>query len=899
MGNYFPSYCLRVGSIALGSVPHISRLNVVPVPPIKSTATRFFFPHSVFNSPKSPFIQSLPLRSLLHMSASPIYLIPPYLLHTCIGLQFQRELSQFDPILGERNTISPHLGQHYFRQPRSLPLTSKTFCNDPQINLLIRKKLLEQFAALGILGSSPSKDVPDDYLYEMYTTFKSRLGMSSGDSLLDSDTSALASDSTGHGSPVALKPKKSVFEIPRLGEVILAPSQLKTVSSALENYSLEALMEWVKESNENKYSFLPYLMIDGQKSFLTPFPMYWTPLAVDADLEYLDNTLGMDINFEDGYSNLDFKLSLDGFVYQNPAQKKRFFNFIANKEIEERTGVYYYEVSVEQTAPNATDFKPLIHLNDTSISSDSSLFFSMGFTKRYVLIEKTPHSPGVTTSIPGSVHSIDLRNVQSDISYYNQDVSRKAFDSSTLKFLGSEPGVTFEGSFAVSFNNSCSYASVKSGADNLRDPANNINRRFSQLGRHSDTAPLSTNLGMEVPLGNHSKSRTATKVCYKTDTLGCGVNFIDKTLLITLNGIHVKTITEEELIGSNVHGDSMFGKDGNVLSLFPIIGFQLGDFSSRGASRDTSTSRITTNFGLKEFKFNIERYVASLKEKQKLALGSSISGELQKVAINDNALQNTKSTQFEKMVCNLKNDSSLLNDLISGYLVREGYLETLSSFDSDLKDLERNLSRQPQDIDMSEQNDDKSSFLFSLENSAAHSRQKLKSLISGAQFIEAGKYLRSEFPEFEDAKYYASKLDLLHYVGLLQTFIRVKFDEANLAKSESCFNQAVTFGKYLFEIMEGDEDSQSFGQLSSVLLMGKREELQQLPKAKSCIEHFSEKILELSNQINGAILKHKGFRDESKLETMILSAGQNITSLCLANDDMFKMVNYERDYIDF
>ena len=50
--------------------------------------------------------------------------------------------------------------------------------------------------------------------------------------------------------------------------------------------------------------------------------------------------------------------------------------------------------------------------------------------------------------------------------------------------------------------------------------------------------------------------------------------------------------------------------------------------------------------------------------------------------------------------------------------------------------------------------------------------------------------------------------------------------------------------------------------------------------------------------MNAAILASLGFHHESKLETMIQGAGHNIAELCSDKDNMFKMVNYERDYID-
>ncbi|KAM9891255.1 hypothetical protein OXX69_012349, partial [Metschnikowia pulcherrima] len=210
---------------------------------------------------------------------------------------------------------------------------------------------------------------------------------------------------------------------------------------------------------EHKYSFFPYLMSANKNIFLTSLPMYWTPLSAENYLRSLDESYGLQSDIEDGYSVLRLKLSRENTPRALPtASKKRFYNFISNNEVQENTGVFYYEVSIEQKATRETNYEPIIQANDPSLSSGSALFFNMGFTKRNIKFDKIPSS---TSSSSATTSTIDLKRVQSNLCSNNLNINTNKLDDDTITFLGAEPGVSFEGSLAISFNNSCSYASIK------------------------------------------------------------------------------------------------------------------------------------------------------------------------------------------------------------------------------------------------------------------------------------------------------------------------------------------------------------------------------------------------------------------------------------------------------
>lgn len=830
-----------------------------------------------------------------------IYVIPPYLLNTCLGLELQREVYWLDPELGTKNVISPTNSTHYFRQPKHLSKQTNTFCNEPVINRMIREKLKDKFAVLGVLGDVPSENVTDEYLYELFEIFKNRLSSGAAEEKEDADSEPGSRNSTPGGGSTngdpTTKAKRSVFDFPRLGDFSYGPG-FKNTEACLFNCPLDTMMNWARDINEHKYSFFPYLVIDQNKTYLSPLPMYWTPLSVDKHLEHLDKDLGMDISMDDGFLTLSFKLNKMDSSYDDVYRKKRYYNFISNAEVKESTGIFYYEVVVEQTATLATDYKPLLHVNDNSLSSGSSLFFSMGFSKRNVRFDKMPSSTSTSTS----VQSIDLKTLQSDMAFYNQDSFNKKFDDDTLTFLGAEPGVSFEGSFAVNFNNSCSYASIKSGENSYRTSSLNMNRRFSQLNRQATAEQETSRLDIEVPFSTHSKTAKGKKDI-RTDIVGCGVNFIDQTLFVTLNGILVKTITAKEIASSNRYKDSIFDHNMKMGSLYPMIGFQLAELPKEPGEGDLPESRIITNFGLREFKFNINQYVKEFKSEQEKRFEAAIAEEVQNISAHDTATTALPDvTSFEKAVRNIKDDPTILNDFIKGYLIQEGFLETLGSFSEDLSDLFKNTF---QNGDVKMEAPDNSQELKLIADSHARNRQQIKRQIANHEFLEAAKFLSDRYPEVEQLERLVFELQILHYIDLLRKYLDVKFgyefdfeNTGSLDEQES-FNEAYSFGKVLLLSARNTPGSRhALGELSSVLLASSKEELKQLSLARRYIENQNREIEVLANHINMAILEQNNFGRESKLEHMIHSVGRNINELCSENEDAFKLINYERDYLD-
>lgn len=302
---------------------------------------------------------------------------------------------------------------------------------------------------------------------------------------------------------------------------------------------------------------------------------------------------------------------------------------------------------------------------------------------------------------------------------------------------------------------------------------------------------------------------------------------------------------------------------------------------------------MRTNFGLKEFEFNINRYVQKFTEMQAEELSSKLVEEGQSGP--DLTFANDHS--FEKAVSDIRNDPEVLNEFIKGYLIQHGYLETLQAFNSDIQDLTSH-TRDDVPMEMNGQQD------TLVEESHAVERQKIRKMINEHYFLQAAEFLAQTYPNLKSLDQFLFDLRFQHYVSLVKKYLNLKYGhEFNFSSGEmseeELLKAIVKYGEMLSKLASGNAAVEArIAKFSGVVLIQNREQLSEMPLAQKQLDSQDNEVEKLAGRLNAAILELLNFEKVSKLEHLIQSAGNNINSLCAENDNTYKLVNYEHQYID-
>ncbi|KAK6462511.1 hypothetical protein DFJ63DRAFT_313647 [Scheffersomyces coipomensis] len=763
------------------------------------------------------------------------YIIPPYLLNTCLGSELHRSLAQEDEQLSLLNVISTD-SPHYYKGSTEGKTTR--FSEDHYLNEIIKEKTLYKLAIIGVLGDNPM-ECDNSHLFELYNAFKHRLVEDESSSKSNTSRQPLGDSAS---SKISVYRSRTVGEI-NFSDLPKFSNYPKQYKKYLE-YPLKDLIALETVAN-HKYKF-PSSLVNFD-NFDYPLPISWVPLVSKRYLSHLETNLNLKLNNVNGYSSLELKGS------KLPSEEKsKYYNFITDKHINSSAGIFYYELEVEQTSNEANAHKTIISMNDQSMSSESSLYICAGYTKRFFNLENP-----ISSSAP---ELFDLDKIKDEI-YYKETVEEI---QTVENLLILKPGI-FKGSFAVDFENSTFYNSVKGLEYQQRTSlVNGVRRLSSTLGRplnDLDAGKIDIGVPFRTKISKDVNTRT-----YKTDTIGCGINFIDKSIFITLNGVLARVIRDEELYSSSSLEDNLFSEKDN--DVYPFVGFQV-DESSDGSVR------MKTNFGFKEFKFNIGNYVKNFKIENQKYLYLSL-------------LDKISNDPVEK---SLKEDSKMLNQLIKGYLNHEGYLETFKSFNADLKNLSQEVNKVVDDDDT-----------LILKKSHATNRQIIKNYLLSNEFELLLKFLSLNYHKIFSSPKNASvlyEIDVLRLTYLLRNYIerklgRYEFDFEYKESEEELYQKAYSFRD---QLQNTYKDLSRINELSAALLVKDEKGLRNLPNVNAAFQNYSKNISTLLSDINKIILQSLGFSKNSNLESIFEKVNNNIRTLSL-NDDKFTLVNFEKDHVD-
>ncbi|KAL6451370.1 hypothetical protein SBY92_002710 [Candida maltosa Xu316] len=551
--------------------------------------------------------------------------------------------------MGLINVITTDSPYYYNHARHQETLEANKFSNDPFLHNIIKEKVIYKLSIVGAFGSNPMEFSweNDDYVYDMFNIFKHRIINDS----TDEHDKKEDEESVNGNSTTDKREKSSLFTDGKVGEIDLTPLYSSTpIPKEYKKYLSMSLKQLILLTDHHKYRFPPSFVHFGKELYFQyPLPISWVPLIPNPYLEYLERRFNLTIDNEKGFSNINLSTgrvpkSISDFENSEDLIKARYYNFVTDKAIVPSSGIYYYEFEVEQTATNATNFKTIAVMNDSSISANSSLNLAAGFTKRYLSFD----SPGNNQTL-ATLGKIDLENIKSDI-FYN---SGSPASTETKVFLSSRPG-EFPGSVAINFEDSTFYNSIK-GTDSLqRNQILNMNRRLNS--RNSIDAD-SGKVYVDIPFKTKLIDDTETQRIHKTDTIGCGINFMDKSIFLTLNGVLARVLTESDLTSNDATIENLFGKDAK--DIYPIIGFKIGELETFDCDEPT-TMNIKCNFGFKSFMYNIQSYVDYFKAQQK--------------------------KQIEMKLLDVDDDPVRLHSLINNYLKKNGFTETQKLFESESSD---------------------------------------------------------------------------------------------------------------------------------------------------------------------------------------------------------------------
>lgn len=814
-----------------------------------------------------------------------VYIIPPYLLQTSIGLKLQQSLKAVDEELGSSNVVST-LSPKYVIKQQDAAVPYNQFTDDPVINQIIKEKLFYKFSILGVLPNNLTdrESVSDERLFELWNIFKQRL------------VSDKASGEDQKAAP-------SRFSSDKFGEVFFSNDLEKVpeeYAPLLDNVLKDLLLN-TKLRTWHSYRLPPsFIKVDSNRFWDYSLPISWVPFMAIDSLEHLEQQYSLSVNNDLGVSTI--RLTSETAEATEPGQmgfSAKYFNFITDKPVHPSTGVFYYEVEIVQEATSASDFVPLIEINDAAVSSETSLHVSMGYTKASVDFEAQSASGGNT--VTDKTKRIDLETLKSEIFYRKQNQSYDELNEKVDKYLSQKPGV-LRGSYVVDFEDLKFHNSVRAAEAVLRSNVLNMTRRLSQLSRQTAEELDNGSIDIEVPFDT-TQTKLKNKKIFKTDVVGYGINFINKTLFITLNGIRVKTISSSDIVCRNPAGDNLFD-DSVDNSVYPLIGMELKDNLAGKGSDNPSISEVRANFGFKEFKFNISSYVKKFKmQKQKQLYITQLDKVRDKKPPTTSVFKDQNSETIEKLLTNLHDDPTLVHDLIKGYLNYEGYLTTYDAFNEDLKILVGEIQEDTIVEDSDEKEEDAKKVTY------AYERQHIKNCLLKNQFDELIELINSKYVNTLGAELSKSiifEIKYTKYIYLLMNYLEVKrklqnyefdFEYIDGVSEEDLFRQALQWGQSLQTEYKGMPlKVKRIHEVSKVLLVS---DLENFPKIKYFVANYARHLKTLIGDINQQILTALGLREVSDIEATINGVHININKLSLEHEDEdFVLINYEQDYID-
>lgn len=367
------------------------------------------------------------------------------------------------------------------------------------------------------------------------------------------------------------------------------------------------------------------------------------------------------------------------------------------------------------------------------------------------------------------------------------------------------------------------------------------------------------------------------------DIVGCGVNFYNNSIFITLNGVYL---------------GEMFKISKDIKSVIPLISM-------------TEWNKTKINFGLNgnlNFTFDIDSYVETFKNKFLMDIDKTLLPSFQ-LNIDSNIINNKNNTTKIKKENNfisktlvkslnekgkkIKNDGNInitendipdiINSFVLSYFNNMGYADCLKGLKLDIETERNALFSYNLNNTAKDNNNETKELKDEIDEEEKEfelmlNRQELRRLISSGKILESIEFLKENFSfVIDENPNIIFRLECLRLFDLIKNSALINENEDDYSNNNNQndeIDQVFDYGKELKEKYSKNlKYSEYLNDISSLFAFPNPQD-----SPLSYLLDISE-VERVIEDLNKIILSHFGYNKDSEIDTLIIKTEQRLNEI--------------------